>query len=85
MTTRIPRSRHQLVEAEVRHLRDGDDVDAEVEREDRDDPVAVDELAALVDREHAVAVAVERDAEVEAAGRDELLRARRCRSRRSRR
>ena len=41
-------------------------VDAEVEREDRDDPVAVDELAALVDREHPVAVAVEGDPEVEA-------------------
>ena len=58
---------HQRVEAEVRHLRDRDEVDAEVEREDRDDLVAVDELAALVDREHPVAVAVERDAEVEAA------------------
>ena len=69
----MPRSRHQLVEAVVRHLRDRDEVDAEVEREDRDDPVAVDELAALVDREHAVAVAVERDPEVEAARRDEPL------------
>ena len=43
-------------------------VDAQVEREDRDDLVAVDRLAALVDGEHAVAVAVEGDAEVEAAG-----------------
>ena len=59
------------MEAEVRHLRDRDEVDAEVEREDRDDPVAVDDLAALVDREHAVAVAVEGDPEVEAAARDD--------------
>ena len=73
----MPRSRHQRVEAEVRHLRDRDEVDAEVEREDRDDPVAVDDLAALVDREHAVAVAVEGDPEVEAAALDDRrLRAR---------
>ena len=58
---------HQPVEAEVRHRRDGDEVGAEVEREDRDDLVAVDQLAVLVDREHAVAVPVERDPEVEAA------------------
>ena len=76
---------HQLVEAVVRHLRDRDEVDAEVEREDRDDAVAVDELAALVDREHAVAVAVERDPEVEAAAARRAPAARPCRSRRSRR
>ena len=46
------------------------------EREDREDLVAVDDLAALVDREHAVAVAVERDAEVECLPRDELLQGR---------
>ena len=34
----MPCSRHQRVEAKVRHLRDRDEVDAEVEREDRDDP-----------------------------------------------
>ena len=60
---------HERVEAEVRHLRDGDRVDAEVEGEDRDDLVAVDELSALVDREHPVAVAVEGDAEVAARSR----------------
>ena len=37
-------------------------------REDRDDLVAVDDVPVLVDREHPVAVAVERDAEVEPAG-----------------
>ncbi len=58
---------HQAVEAEVRHRRDGDAVDAEVEREHREDLVAVDRLSALVDGEHPVAVAVEGDAEVEAA------------------
>ena len=60
---------HQRVEAEVGHHRHGDAVDLEVEREDRDDLVAVDRLAALVDREHPVAVAVEGDPEVEAASR----------------
>ena len=60
---------HEPVEAEVRHHRDRDDVDAEREREDREDLVAVDRLAALVDREHAVAVAVERDPEVEPVAR----------------
>ena len=58
---------HQLVEAVVRHLGDRDEVDAEVEREHGDDAVAVDDLAALVDGQHAVAVAVEGDPEVEAA------------------
>ena len=58
--------RHEAMEAEVRHHRHGDDVDAEREREDREDLVAVDDLAALVDREHAVAVSVERDSQVEA-------------------
>ena len=57
--------RHEPMEAEVRHHRHRDDVDAEGEREDGEDLVAVDDLAALVDREHAVAVAVEGDAEVE--------------------
>ncbi len=67
-TTRDAALLHQAVEAEVRHRRDGHAVDAEVEREDGEDLVAVDRLAALVDREHPVAVAVERDAEVETAG-----------------
>src|SRR6476661_1802305 len=58
---------HQRVEPEVGHHRDGDLVDLLVEREDRDDLVAVDRLAVLVDREHAVAVTVERDAEVVAS------------------
>ena len=64
------------MEAEVRHRRDGDAVDAEVEREDREDLVAVDRLAALVDREHPVAVAVEGDPEVEAAVADDVGAAR---------
>ena len=53
------------MEAEVRHDRHGDEVDAEVEREDRDDVISVDHFAVLVDGEHPVAVAVERDAEIE--------------------
>ena len=56
---------HQLVEAEVGHRRDRDEVDAEVEGHDRENLVTVDGLARGVDREHPVAVAVERDAEVE--------------------
>ena len=43
------------------------------EREDRHDLVAVDDRAVFVDREHAVAVAVERDAEVELSGGDAVL------------
>ena len=58
---------HQPVEAEVRHRRHRDEIDAEVQREDRDDLVAVDDRAVLVDGEHAVAVTVERDTEIEAA------------------
>ena len=58
---------HQPVEAEVRHHRHRDDVDAEVEGEDGEDLVAVDGVAVAVDGEHAVAVAVEGDPEVEAA------------------
>ena len=76
---------HQAVEAEVRHRRDGDALDAEVEREDREDLVAVDRLAALVHGEHPVAVAVEGDAEVEAAAANGLGEQARGRSRRSRR
>src|SRR5579875_17074 len=63
--------RHQGVEPLVRHLGDGDDVDPEVEREHGDDLVAVDHLAALVHREHPVAVAVEGDTEVEPLVADE--------------
>jgi hypothetical protein len=55
---------HQLVEGEVRHHRDGDEVDLAVEREHGEDRVAVDRAPARVDREHPIAVAVERDAEV---------------------
>ncbi len=64
---------HQSMEAEVRHRRHGDELDTEVECEHRDDLVAVDGLAARIDREHPIAVAVERDPEVEASTRDELL------------
>ena len=68
--------RHEPVEAEVRHLRDGDEVDAEVEREHGDDRVTVDRLAPLVHGQHAVAVAVEGDPEVAALPRHNLLQAR---------
>ena len=60
---------HQAVEAEIRHRRHGDEVDAERKREDRDDLVAVERRTVLVHREHAVAVAVERDAEIEVSRR----------------
>ena len=51
-------------------------VDAQVEREDREDLVAVDRVSLAVDREHAVAVAVEGDPEVEAAVVDDALQER---------
>ena len=57
---------HQPVEAEVGHHRDRDEVDAEREREHRQQLVAVERRAGGVDGEHAVAVAVEGEAEVEA-------------------
>ena len=76
---------HQPVEAEVRHRRDRNEVDAEVEREDGDDLVAVERVPVGVDGEHPVAVAVERDAEVEPPARDEALQRCEGRSRRSRR
>ena len=63
---------HQPVEAEVRHHGDGHELDAERERQDREDLVAVERLAALVDGEHAVAVPVEGDAEM-APGFDHLV------------
>ena len=71
------------MQAEVRHHRHGDEVDAEVRREDREDPVAVDDVAVAVDREHPVAVAVERDAEIEPVLDDRSAAARAGRSRRS--
>ena len=60
-----PALAHQPVEAEIRHHGDGDQIDLQVEGEDRQDLVAVDRLAFGIDREHAIAVAVEGDAEVE--------------------
>ena len=44
-----------------------------MEGEDREDLVAVDDLACSVHCEHAIAVAVERDAKIEALARDEVL------------
>ncbi len=64
------------MEAEVRHDGHRDEVDAEVQREHGEDLVAVDRLAALVDGEHAVAVAVERDSEVESLRGHEPLQGR---------
>ena len=64
---------HQPMESEVRHDGDGDEVDAQVEGEHGDDLIAVDRLASLVDGEHAVAVAVEGDPEVESLRGDEPL------------
>ena len=62
---------HQPVEAEVGHHGDNDRVDLKVEREDREDLVAVDDPAVAVHGEHAVAVSVEGHAEIR-AGRDDL-------------
>src|SRR5919197_1997277 len=61
------------VQAEIRHHGDGHELDLEVEHQDREDLVAVDDLAARVDREHPVAVAVERDPEVGPGARNSLL------------
>ena len=58
---------HEPVEAEVRHLRDGDEVDAEVKGDDGNDLVAVQLLPARVHGEHAVSIAVERHTEIELA------------------
>ena len=55
---------HQAVEAEVRHLRDGDEVDAQVQREDGENLVAVNLVSPLVHGEHAIPVPVEGDAQV---------------------
>src|SRR5271154_3150337 len=70
---------HQAVEAEVRHYRHRDRLDAKREREDRDDLVAVDRRARLVDSEHPVAVSVERDAEIELSACNRLLQSREVR------
>src|SRR5215831_17354995 len=58
---------HQAVKAQVRHRRDGHRINAEMEREHSEDLVAVERLSTLVDGKHPVAVAVERDAEIEAS------------------
>ena len=61
---------HRQVEAEVRHRRDDDRVVAErtafehVDRADRDDVVAVDDRAVMVDGDQPVGVAVEGDAQI---------------------
>ena len=76
---------HEPVEAEVRHRRHRDGVDAECEREDGEDLVAVERRAVLVDGEHPVAVTVERDPEVVRARPHDVLEQTRDRSHRSRR
>jgi hypothetical protein len=58
---------HAGVEAVVRHHRHRDARHAEVDGGERDQLVAVDDDAVAVDRQHAVAVAVEREARVVAA------------------
>ena len=55
---------HQPVEAEIRHHGDRYELDAELRRQDGEDLIPVHDLAHRVDREHPVAVAVERDSEV---------------------
>ena len=64
---------HQAMEAEVRHRRHRDLVDTEVQRKDGDDLIAVDGLTARVDGKHAVAVAVERNPDVELPCNDAVL------------
>src|SRR4051812_34175356 len=63
----------EAVQPEVRHHRHGHAVDAEMRREDREDPVAVDDVPVAVDREHPVAVAVECHAEIERVLPDDAL------------
>ena len=76
---------HQAMEAEVRHLRHGDRLDTEGEREHGQDLIAVERRARLVDGEHPVAVAVECHAEVVVTRPHDLLQQRRDPWRRSRR
>src|SRR6266508_3711554 len=64
---------HQLVEPEVRHRSHRHRVDSEREGEDGDDLIAVDGAAVPVNGEHAIAVAVESDAQVESSVLDRLL------------
>ena len=77
-----PRVAHRGVEAVVGHHRHGDAVAgqavglAQVQRGERDQLVAVDDGAGAVDRQHAVAVAVEREADVVAALASSCPRAR---------
>ena len=65
VTTRTPLLGHEPMQAHVRHHRDGDHVDLAVERQHGDDLIAVDDVAVPVDGQHAVAVTVEGDTEVE--------------------
>src|SRR4051794_9444633 len=67
---------HQPVEPHVRHHGHGHELDVSVESEHPDDLVAVDDVTVGVHGEHAVAVAVEGHAEVEAElGHGSLKRA----------
>ena len=67
--TRTPCSSSSAVQAEIRHRRDGDDVDAEMQARGSRRSGRRRRPRRLVDGEHPVAVAVERDAEVEPAVR----------------
>ena len=73
------------MEAEVRHRRHRDRVDAEREHEHGQDLVAVQRRARLVDGEHPVAVAVEGHAEVVVAVPNDVLQQAEVRRPRSRR
>jgi hypothetical protein len=59
------------MEAEVRDRRHGDQLDTQMKGEDGEDLVAVDRAPVRVHRKHPVAVAVERDPEVEAVVADD--------------
>jgi hypothetical protein len=72
--TSMPAVPHGLLEAVVGHDGDRDPVDLEMGGRERYQLVAVDDGAGAVDREHAVAVAVEGEAEVVASGDDAVER-----------
>ena len=59
---------HELVESEIRHLGHGHEVDPEMRCDNREDPVAVHLVSGRVHREHAVAVPVECDAQMDVVG-----------------
>src|ERR671931_2654784 len=64
------------MKTEIRHLRDRDGVNAEMEGHDCDDLIAVDLVSGCVHRKYPVAVPVESDAEIEVAVANRLFQER---------